>query len=32
MCDWVYDERYNLPTGAITGYTQGLGIRMQISF
>ncbi len=32
MFDWVYNDRYNLPTGSFSGYTQGLGARMQISF
>lgn len=32
MFDLVYDDRYNLPTGALSGYTLGFGARMQVSF
>jgi phosphate-selective porin OprO/OprP len=32
MFDWVYDRRYDLPTGTIPGHTSGLGMRVQLSF
>jgi len=30
--DWVYDHRYDVPTGVIPGYTSGLGTRVQLTF
>jgi phosphate-selective porin OprO/OprP len=32
MFDYVYDRRYDLPTGTIPGHTEGLGMRVQLSF
>jgi phosphate-selective porin OprO/OprP len=29
---YVYDNRYDVPTGTIPGYTSGFGIRMQFSY
>lgn len=30
--DWVYDHRYDVPEGTFSGYTQGFGTRVQLSF
>ena len=30
--DWAYDTRYDLPAGAIGGYTSGFGARVQFQF
>ena len=32
MTDWVLNNRYDLPTGAVEGYTTGYGIRVQFQF
>jgi hypothetical protein len=32
MFDYVYNRRYDLPTGTIPGHTEGLGMRVQLSF
>jgi phosphate-selective porin OprO/OprP len=32
MFDWVYNHRYDLAAGVIPGYTQGYGMRVQLSF
>ena len=30
--DYVYDHRYDVPTGTNAGWTRGLGMRMQFSY
>jgi phosphate-selective porin len=30
--DYVYDHRYDLPTGVIPGWTTGYGMRVQFQF
>lgn len=32
MCDWVYNQRSDLPTGTFAGFTSGFGIEAQIQF
>jgi phosphate-selective porin OprO/OprP len=32
MFDWVYNHRYDLASGVVPGYTQGYGMRVQMSF
>jgi phosphate-selective porin OprO/OprP len=32
MFDYVYNRRYDLPVGTIPGHTEGLGMRVQLSF
>ena len=32
MFDWAYDNRYDLPVGAVGGYTSGFGTRVQFQF
>ena len=32
MCDWVYDQRYDLAPGTHSGWTNGAGIEMQFQF
>ena len=32
MFDWAYNNRYDLPVGAIEGYTSGFGARVQFQF
>jgi phosphate-selective porin OprO/OprP len=32
MFDWVYNQRADVPIGTIPGWTQGLGMRVQLSF
>lgn len=32
MFDWVYDRRYDVPVSTIPGQTNGLGMRVQLSF
>ena len=32
MFDWAYNDRFDLPTGTIPGYTSGFGARVQFQF
>jgi phosphate-selective porin OprO/OprP len=32
MFDWVYDQRHSVPRNTIPGYTDGFGMRVQLSF